>query len=148
MKIAYHVALGLGAAHSRGIVYRNVKPRKILLGRDGSIKLTDLSIANMHDMKQYYSPELAQGEIVTPPSDIYSLGIIMYEMLTARVPFDSASPEEIISQHIHNTPKPPSQLNPNIPTALEKIIMRCLEKEPEMRYRNGSELARALEALM
>jgi serine/threonine protein kinase len=147
VKIAQNVALGLGAAHCRSIVHRNVKPQNILLGRDSSIKLTDFSLAH-RSVFLYISPEQAQGEIVTPASDIYAMGIVMYEMLTGHPPFDGDSPVRVAMQHIQDVAKPPSQFNPNIPTALEEIIMRCLEKAPEMRFRDGSQLARALESLI
>jgi tRNA A-37 threonylcarbamoyl transferase component Bud32 len=160
--IAHDVALGLGAAHRRGIVHRDVKPQNILVGRDGSIKLTDFGIASVYkDINaerltttgmtlgtvQYYAPEQAQGEIVNPAADVYALGIVMYEMLTGRTPFDGDTPVAVAMQHIQDMPVPPTQLNPGIPPALEEIIMRCLEKVPEMRYRDGSSLARALEVL-
>ncbi|MDQ2715900.1 MAG: PASTA domain-containing protein, partial [Chloroflexota bacterium] len=96
---------------------------------------------------QYYAPEQAQGEIVSPAADVYALGIVIYEMLTGRTPFDGDTPVAVAMQHIQDLPVPPGQLNPNIPPALEDIIMRCLEKIPEMRYRDGSALARALENL-
>lgn len=158
--IAHDVALGLGAAHRRNIVHRDVKPQNVLVGRDGSIKLTDFGIASVYkDINaerltttgmtlgtvQYYAPEQAQGEIVTPAADVYALGIVMYEMLTGRTPFDGDTPVAVAMQHIQDLPVPPGQFNPNIPQALEDIIMRCLEKIPEMRYRDGSVLARALE---
>ena len=160
--IAHDVALGLGAAHRRGIVHRDVKPQNVLVGRDGSIKLTDFGIASVYkDINaerltttgmtlgtvQYYAPEQAQGEIVSPAADVYALGIVMYEMLTGRTPFDGDSPVAVAMQHIQEPPVPPSQYNPNIPPALEEIILRCLEKVPEMRFRDGSQLARALELL-
>ncbi|HZU69071.1 MAG TPA: protein kinase [Ktedonobacteraceae bacterium] len=160
--IAHDVALGLGAAHRRNIVHRDVKPQNILVGRRGTIKLTDFGIASVYkDMNaerltttgmtlgtvQYYAPEQAQGEIVTPAADVYALGIVMYEMLTGHPPFDGDTPVAVAMQHIQDPPTPPSQLNPNIPLALEDIILRCLEKVPEMRYRDGSQLARALEML-
>ncbi len=160
--IAHDVALGLGAAHRRGIVHRDVKPQNILVGRDGSIKLTDFGIASVYkDINaerltttgmtlgtvQYYAPEQAQGEIVNPAADVYALGIVMYEMLTGRTPFDGDTPVAVAMQHIQDIPVPPTQLNPGIPPPLEEIIMRCLEKVPEMRYRDGSSLARALELL-
>ena len=161
--IAHDVALGLGAAHRRDIVNRDVKPQNILVGRDGSIKLTDFGIAMIYkDINterltttgmtlgtvQYYAPEQAQGEIVTPSADVYALGIVMYEMLTGRTPFDGDTPVSVAMQHIQDAPIPPSQYNPEIPPALEEIIMRCLEKVPEMRYRNGTVLAQALESFM
>ncbi len=157
--IAHDVALGLGSAHRRGIVHRSVKPQNILIGRDGSIKLTDFGIAFVVDAErltdtgmtvgtvQYFPPEQAQGEIVTPAADVYSLGIVMYETLTGRTPFDGDNPVAVAMQHIQDPPTPPRQLNPIIPPALEEIIMRCLEKVPEMRFRDGSQLARALETL-
>ena len=160
--IAHDVALGLGAAHRRGIVHRDVKPQNILVGRDGSIKLTDFGIASVYkDINaerltttgmtlgtvQYYAPEQAQGEIVFPAADVYALGIVMYEMLTGHTPFDGDTPVAVAMQHIQDPPVPPSQYNPAIPPALEEIILRCLEKVPEMRFRDGSELARALETL-
>ncbi|HLZ62009.1 MAG TPA: protein kinase [Ktedonosporobacter sp.] len=160
--IAHDVALGLGAAHRRNIVHRDVKPQNVLVGRDGSIKLTDFGIASVYkDINaerltttgmtlgtvQYYAPEQAQGEIVNPAADVYALGIVMYEMLTGRTPFDGDTPVAVAMQHIQDAPTPPTQLNPNIPPALEEIILRCLEKVPEMRFRDGSSLARALELL-
>ena len=132
------------------------------MGHDGSIKLTDFGIASVYkDINaerltttgmtlgtvQYYAPEQAQGEIVNPAADVYALGIVMYEMLTGRTPFEGDTPVAVAMQHIQDAPLPPSQLNPNIPSALEEIIMRCLEKVPEMRYRDGTLLARALELL-
>jgi eukaryotic-like serine/threonine-protein kinase len=84
---------------------------------------------------------------LTPAADVYALGIVMYEMVTGHPPFDGDSPVDVAIQHIQDPPTPPSQLNPNIPSTLEDIILRCLEKVPEMRFRDGSSLARALEML-
>jgi eukaryotic-like serine/threonine-protein kinase len=162
--IAHDVALGLGAAHRRGIVHRNVKPRNVLVGRDCSIKLADFCIACVHtDINgelfiptgmslgtveyPYFAPEQAQGKIVTPAADVYSLGMVMYEMLTGNPPFDGVSNVTIAMQHIQDLPSSPRQFNPDISTPLEEIILRCLEKVPEMRFRDGTELARALESL-
>ncbi len=160
--IAHEVALGLAAAHIRGIVHRDVKPQNILIGRSGYIKLTGFSNAivdkNINSdpllatemtlgTVQYMSPEQAQGEIVSPTADVYALGIVTYEMLTGHTPFDGDTPVAVAMQHIQDAPTPLSQFNPNIPPALEKIILRCLEKVPEMRYRDGLQLARALEKL-
>src|SRR6266702_7836342 len=160
--IAHDIALGLGAAHRRGIVHRDVKPQNVLIGIDGSIKLTDFGIVSVYKdahaerlttsgmtlgTVQYYAPEQAQGEIVGPTTDVYALGIVMYEMLTGRTPFDGDTPDAVAMQHIQDLPVPPSQYNPNIPPALEEIMLRCLEKVPEMRYRDGSTLAHALELL-
>ncbi len=158
--IAHDVALGLGAAHRRRIVHRDVKPQNVLIGCGGSIKLTDFGIVSVYkEMNaerlttsgmtlgtvQYFAPEQAQGEIVSPAADVYALGIVMYEMLTGHTPFDGDSAVVVALQHIRDQPTPPSQFNPSIPMALEEIILRCLEKVPEMRFRDGSQLARALE---
>lgn len=160
--IAHDVALGLGAAHRRGIVHRDVKPQNVLIGKDGSIKLTDFGIASTYkDLNadrltttgmtlgtvQYFAPEQAQGEIVSPAADVYALGIVMYEMLTGHTPFDGNSPVAVAMQHLQDLPDPPGQFNPNIPAALEEIILRCLEKVPDLRFPDGSELARSLEML-
>ncbi len=160
--IAHDVALGLGAAHRLGIVHRDVKPENILMGRDGSIKLTYFSTPVLYKgvhveqfvtpsmvpgSVQYYSPEQVLGEVVGPTTDVYALGIIMYEMLTGHVPFDGGNPADVAMQHIQDQPVPPSQLNTNIPSALEEIILRCLEKMPEMRFRDGSQVAWAIETL-
>jgi len=160
--IAHDVALGLGVAHRRGIVHRDVKPQNVLVGRHGTIKLTDFGIASVYKninaerlttngmtlgTVQYYAPEQAQGEIVSPAADVYALGIVMYEMLTGRTPFDGDTPAAVAMQHMQDAPIPPSQYNPNIPPSLEEIILRCLEKVPEMRYRDGWQLAHALEML-
>jgi eukaryotic-like serine/threonine-protein kinase len=143
-------------------VHRDVKPQNVLVGRGGSIKLTDFGIASVYkDINaerltttgmtlgtvQYYAPEQAQGEIVSPAADVYALGIVMYEMVTGHPPFDGDSPVAVAMQHIQDIPTPPSHINPNLSPPLEEIILRCLEKVPEMRFRDGSQLARALESL-
>ncbi len=130
--IAHDVALGLGAAHRRDIVHRDVKPQNVLVGRGGSIKLTDFGIASVYkDINaerltttgmtlgtvQYYAPEQAQGEIVSPAADVYALGIVMYEMVTGHPPFDGDSPVAVAMQHIQDVPTPPSHFNPNLPPA-------------------------------
>jgi eukaryotic-like serine/threonine-protein kinase len=160
--IAHDVALGLGAAHHHHIVHRNVNQQNVLVGRDGSIKLTGFTMVSVYKdidagrltgtgvslgFVQYYSPEQAEDEIVSPAADVYALGNMMYEILTGRPLFDGDNPVAVAMQHIQDAPTPPSQINPTIPPALEEIILRCLEKVPEMRYRDGSQLARALEML-
>ena len=158
--IAHDVALALGAAHQRGIVHRDVKPQNILVNDQALVKLTDFGIATFYrDMDnerltttgmtlgtvQYYAPEQAQGEVVTPAADVYALGIVMYEMLVGHPPFDGDTPVAIAVRHIQEPPVRPSRFNPDIPPALERIIMRCLEKDPRDRYRDGDALAYALE---
>ncbi len=160
VEISHDVALGLGAAHRRGIVHRDVKPQNILLNDDGLVKLTDFGIASMYKdaeaerltttgmtlgTVQYYAPEQAQGEIVSPAADVYALGIVMYELLTGRTPFDGDTPVAVAMRHIQELPEPPSVINPAIAPGLERIILRCLEKDPRDRYRDGDALAYALE---
>ncbi len=162
IEIAHDVALGLGAAHKRGIVHRDVKPQNVMLNDAGLVKLTDFGIASMYKdaeaerltttgmtlgTVQYYAPEQAQGEIVSPAADIYALGIVMYEMMTGRTPFDGDTPVAVAMRHIQDIPAPPSNFNPRITPGLERIILRCLEKDPRDRYRDGDSLAYALENL-
>ncbi len=141
--IAHDVALGLGVTHRHGIVHGGVNPQHVLIGRDGSVKLTAFNMP-LGTVGHYYAPELAQGEGVTPATDVYALGIVMYEMLTGRMPFDGDTPVAVAMQHIQDAPIPPSQFNASVPPSLEEIILRCLEKVPEMRYRDGLQLALAL----
>jgi serine/threonine-protein kinase len=160
IEIAHDVALGLGAAHKRGIVHRDVKPQNIMLNDSGMVKLTDFGIASMYKdaeaerltttgmtlgTVQYYAPEQAQGEIVSPAADIYAMGIVLYEMLAGRTPFDGETPVAVAMRHIQDIPDPPSRYNPRISPGLERIILRCLEKDPRDRYRDGDALAYALE---
>ena len=159
IEIARSVAMGLGAAHRRGIVHRDVKPQNIMVNDDGLVKLTDFGIASMYKdadaerltttgmtlgTVQYYAPEQAQGEMVRPSADVYALGIVMYEMLTGQPPFDGDTPVAVAMKHIQEQPEPPSRLNPRIPPTLERIIMKCLSKDPAARYRDGDELAATL----
>ena len=158
--IARDVALGLGAAHRRQIVHRDVKPQNIMVNGEGLVKLTDFGIASMYkDLSaerltttgmtlgtvQYYAPEQAQGEIVKPAADVYALGIVLYEMLTGKPPFDGDTPVSVAVRHIQDLPEPPSHQNPKISRGLEALILRCLEKDPRDRYPDGDALAQALD---
>ena len=96
----------------------------------------------------YAAPEQIQGESINFPADVYALGTILYEMLTGRALFDGDTPVEVALQRIQNMPIPPSYYNPTISRNVEEIILRCLEKEPDMRFSNGADLARALETLL
>lgn len=147
IRIAHDVALGLGAIHRCNIVHRNVQPRTILLGHEDVVKLAGVSIATTDltlDMVRYYAPEQAQGEIVTPASDVYSLGIVMYEMLTGRTLFDRETSMAMKMQHLSGIPVPLHHLNPGIPPDLEEVILQCLESVPGKRFSDGSELAETL----
>lgn len=149
VSIAHDVALALGAAHLRGIVHRTVNPQNILVRRDGSIKLTDFGMYSSMTtgVGLYCAPEQAKSDAVTPATDVYALGTVLYELLTGRAPFQGDTLEVVAMQHMQDAPVPPSQLNPSIPPALEAIILRCLEKVPQMRFRDGFGLAHSLESL-
>ena len=144
-------------AHRRGIVHRDLKPHNVLLDEDGRVRVTDFGIARAggSDMTetgsivgtaQYLSPEQAEGRPVSPRSDLYSVGVLLYELLTGRVPFDAESPVSIALKHVSEPPVPPSQLNPAVPPALEAVVLRALEKDPARRFPDADAFIAALEA--
>ena len=152
--IAVQVAQGIGAAHQRGIIHRDVKPQNMILAGDGKVKVADFGIAravtaqtiNSQAMGSvhYISPEQARGEFTDARSDIYSLGITMYEMVTGRLPFNGDTAVTVALAHIEETLVPPETYNPAIPKSLEQIIIKCVEKEPENRYQDIETLIRDL----
>src|SRR5215210_3668696 len=142
-------------AHKRGVVHRDIKPHNVILDEEGRAKVTDFGIARAgaSDMTetgsimgtaQYLSPEQAQGQPVSPRSDLYSIGVMLYELLTGRVPFEAESPVTIALKHVSEPPIPPAELNPAIPPALEAVVLRALEKEPARRFADADEFAAAL----
>ena len=142
-------------AHKRGVVHRDIKPHNVILDEEGRAKVTDFGIARAgaSDMTetgsimgtaQYLSPEQAQGQPVSPRSDLYSIGVMLYELLTGRVPFDAESPVTIALKHVSEPPMPPRELNPAIPPALEAVVLRALEKDPARRFADADEFAAAL----
>jgi eukaryotic-like serine/threonine-protein kinase len=144
-------------AHKRGIVHRDIKPHNVLIDQDGRVRVTDFGIARAgtSDMTetgsimgtaQYLSPEQAQGRPVDARSDLYSIGIVLYELLTGQVPFDAESPVTVALKQVNETPVPPRQLVPEIPPALEAIVLRALEKDPARRFADADEFIAALEA--
>jgi beta-lactam-binding protein with PASTA domain len=146
----------LGYAHRRGIVHRDVKPQNVILDPDGQAKVADFGIARAgnSDMTQtgtivgtvqYLSPEQAEGHPVDRRSDLYSVGVVLYELLTGRVPFDGEAPISIAIKHINERPVPPGQLRPGIPPALEAVVLRALEKDPARRFQSAEEFIAALE---
>lgn len=155
-QIAGQIAEGLAHAHSQGIVHRDVKPHNVLLDAEGRAKLTDFGIATGEEWtrvtregsivgsSRYMSPEQVQGRPVDQRSDIYSLGIMLYEMLTGTPPFQGSSLAEVGRQHIRTPPPPLSGTQPGIPAAVERVVMRCLEKLPENRFQSADELLGAL----
>jgi len=148
---------GIGYAHRAGLVHCDVKPHNMLVTPDQRLKVTDFGIARalasiLPDEKndvvwgspQYFSPEQATGAAPSPASDVYSLGVILYEMLTGRLPFISDNATELARMHREVDPIPPRHFNPSIPEALDQIILKVLSKEPSARYRSADQLGRIL----
>jgi serine/threonine protein kinase len=152
--IAIQVSLGLEAAHNRGIIHRDVKPQNIIISTDGKVKLSDFGIAkatnsntitaNVMGSVHYSSPEQVRGGFSDAKSDIYSLGITMYEMVTGRVPFDGDTTVSIAIKHLQEEMVPPSRYTPDLPYSLEQIILKCTQKNPERRYDNMGQLVEDL----
>ncbi len=150
------IAKALEHAHGQGIVHRDIKPHNVMVLKNGSAKVTDFGIARLMSQSNtltkealgsvhYISPEQAKGGRVDNRSDIYSLGVVMYEMMTGRAPYDGDSPVAVAIQHINGGATMPSMLNPNIPGGLEQIIMRCMATDPAQRYSTATALLYDLE---
>ena len=148
---------GIGYAHRAGLVHCDVKPHNMIVAKDGRLKVTDFGIARalativqgeranvVWGSPLYFSPEQAQGEAPTPASDVYSLGVVMYELLSGTPPFTASSAEELARLHVTARPIPIREYIPDIPAALEEIIMKVLSKEPAARYRTADQLGRVL----
>jgi predicted Ser/Thr protein kinase len=156
--IAEPVARALDAAHQKGMVHRDVKPGNIMLDRSGTVKVVDFGIARaaaddtltqtgiVLGTAAYLSPEQAQGVPVDPRSDVYSLGCVLYEMLTGRKPFTGDSALAIAYKHVREDPAPPSQVNPDIPPELEAVVMTAMAKDPAQRFPSGGAMQEALSA--
>lgn len=152
--ITLQVASGLEAAHNNGIIHRDVKPQNIIISVDGTAKVADFGIARAASSDtinsgvmgsvHYSAPEQSRGGYSDAKSDIYSLGITMYEMLTGQVPFDGDSTVEVALKHLQEKIVPPGRLVPGLPRAIEAIIMKCTQKSPDRRYANMTELIRDL----
>jgi len=141
-------------AHDKGIIHRDIKPQNIMLLEDGTIKVTDFGIArfsknNTKSMTMtnkaigsvhYVSPEQARGEPTDAKSDLYSLGVMMYEMLTGKLPFDADNAVSVAIMQLQSDPEPPRKINPEIPVGLEEIIIKTMQKDPKKRYRSASEM--------
>lgn len=154
--IAYQVLEALEHAHENGIVHRDIKPHNILITRSGRAKLTDFGIAReataatvtqadtILGSVHYLSPEQARGEPAEPRSDLYSLGVVLYEMLTGTVPFTGESPIAVALRHVQEDPEPPSRRNPAVLPALEEVVLRALQKKPSRRFSSAREMAESL----
>ena len=150
------IASALETAHRNNIIHRDIKPHNIIITEDGVAKVTDFGIAKAVSNStitafgttigsvHYFSPEHARGGFTDAKSDIYSLGVVMYEMLTGRVPFDADTPVSVALKHMQEEPIEPIKINPMIPVSLNKIVMKAMQKDPNMRYQSATEMLRDL----
>jgi len=155
--LVVQASAGIGYAHRAGLVHCDVKPQNMLVTPDKRLKVTDFGIARalatirpdehsdvVWGSPQYFSPEQAAGEPPSPASDVYSLGVVLYEMLSGTLPFTGSTAEELARLHIEAEPIPIREYVPDIPSALEEIVMKVLAKEPSARYRTADQLGRVL----
>lgn len=155
--LAIQICAGVGYAHRAGLVHCDIKPQNMLVTPDGRIKITDFGIARalatirpgeitdvVWGSPQYYSPEQAAGEHPTPASDVYSIGVVLFEMLAGRLPFVASTQQQLAMMHLREEPPRLSMFNPNIPDTLELIVHKVLAKEPAARYRTADQLGRIL----
>ena len=150
ISIAIQVSMGLQAAHANHVIHRDIKPQNIMISRDGKVKVTDFGIAkaatsntitsNVMGSVHYTSPEQARGGYSDERSDIYSLGITLFEMLTGRVPFNGETTVAIAIKHIQSPMPSPREYMPDVPVSVEQIVLKCCEKSPDRRYQNMTEL--------
>ncbi len=157
VRLANEIAGGLAFAHSKGIIHADMKPSNVLLTDDGRAKIADFGIARMPQedastpqmfaTAMYVAPERVEGKALSPASDIYGLGLVLYEMLVGRPPFTSANPSVLLRDHVVRQPVPPSHLRQSLPRELDTVVMKCLAKDPGLRYSRASDVAKALASL-
>ena len=152
INMAIQIASALEMAHRNNIIHRDIKPHNIIVTEDGVAKVTDFGIAKAVSNStitafgttigsvHYFSPEHARGGYTDAKSDLYSLGVVMYEMVTGRVPFDADTPVSVALKHMQEEPEEPIKVNPNVPIAVNKIIMKALQKDTNLRYQTASEM--------
>lgn len=152
VNVAIQIASALEMAHKNNIIHRDIKPHNIIITEDGIAKVTDFGIAKAVSNStitafgttigsvHYFSPEHARGGFTDAKSDLYSLGVVMYEMVTGKVPFDADTPVSVALKHMQEEPEEPIELNPNLPNAVNKIIMKALKKDTTLRYQTASEM--------
>ena len=156
LHFAVQISKALEHAHEKGIIHRDIKPQNIMILKDGTIKVADFGIAALESAQEkksdqtvgsvhYIAPEQARGEQPDPRSDIYSLGVVMYEMLTGKMPYDGDTAEQVAMKHITGHPVPPQELNPDIPEELAAITLKAMNSDINARYQSASELLRDLE---
>jgi eukaryotic-like serine/threonine-protein kinase len=158
MGIARQICRGLQAAHEQGIIHRDIKPQNVLIDHRGEVKLMDFGIARMAEAKEgmtqaglivgtphYMSPEQVQGKQLDPRSDVYSMGVMMYEMLVGQKPFAAPSLTAVLTAHITEVPKPPIELRPEIGREINAVVLRCLAKNPADRYADAGALLHDLD---
>jgi serine/threonine protein kinase len=156
LRIAQQISEGLSHVHKAGLVHCDVKPQNVLLTSSGRAKLADFGVARLLSDKhrrppeiawatpQYFSPEQAAGENPSPASDVYSLGVVLFEMLSGRLPFPGQDPRTLAVEHLRHAPSPLQTLVPDVPVSVRSLVERMLEKDPRDRYRDGGEAAAAL----
>ncbi len=154
--VALQIADALQAAHEKGVIHRDIKPQNVLVTRTGDVKVTDFGIARAASSTVtatsavlgtagYMSPEQAMGKPVGPRSDLYSLGVVLYEMLTGELPYSAENPVALSMKHVNEPPRSPREVNPEIPEALDALTVKLLAKNPEDRYASAAELIDDLE---